>query len=729
MTREETQHLQRRDFLAWLCKIGGGAAALTLTPDLLPLRRVNTVLFGGMARAQEACSPDTCNTDHPNSTCQVRDVCDVDNSGACTADHCHTDESGDCENDQCGVDKSQICKNDSCISDASGQCENDNCRGDKSGACLNDRCARDISGACSGDSCPSDKSGACESDSCTSDKSAACWGDSCVNDKSGQCRTDHCRADSSGDCESDVCSTDKSGGCQNDRCEADKSGACMTDRCATDTSAMCGPDTCNTSDASGACANDTCNEDSSSSCANDTCDVDTRICEGDTTNIPSWDCFLDGFCPLDVPCFLDVLGSKNKTAAGAGRKTGAALKWLYKLVAILIFLPFLAFFDLTEAAVYHVAAGDTAGLIAAMEAANANPDADTINLAAGDYVLNAPYIENLDPDEDELFWIVGLPSVVSPITINGSETGVTTILRNKTADDFSIFHVAKIKVEVSENVWEARVGNLTLNRLVIQGGRSSLGGGVFNQEAILSVTRCTIRENAATDDEENSAGGGGIENFFGTVTIDQSTISGNTAGVPVYDVASGGGIENIGGELTVRNTTIYGNSVEAEDGLAAGGGISGSAKEIPNVTIAGNRAIAGGTEEPLALGGGLFFSQGLKNSIVALNTAGVGPDVFASASLGFNLIGNTTAASFFETLASDLINTTPGLGAFRDSGSPGTGHLPVLTGSPALDSGDPAACAPQDQRGFQRVNICERGAVEHLLILHLPVIFHRLPHD
>ncbi len=182
----------------------------------------------------------------------------------------------------------------------------------------------------------------------------------------------------------------------------------------------------------------------------------------------------------------------------------------------------------------------------------------------------------------------------------------------------------------------------------------------------------------------------------------------------MYEVAAGGGIENIGGELTVRNSTIYGNSVEAEDGLTAGGGISGGAKEILNVTIAANRAIAtAGTEEAFALGGGLFFTPGLKNSIVALNTAAVGPDIFAAVSQGYNLIGNAAANSIFTALATDLINTAPGLGSYTDSGALGSGHLPVTAGSPAVDSADSTTCAVLDQLGYHRLNVCERGAVEY----------------
>ncbi len=744
MNEEVTQGLRRREFLAWLCKIGGGATALTLGPGILPLRRVNTVLFGGTAHALEPCTEDVCatrdacETGDAGHTCQVKDVCNVDesgdcmndqcdldqsqacvsdacrsdSSGECQGDRCSSDSSGDCSSDQCGSDSSGACKNDSCTGDTSGDCQGDACRSDSSGGCLSDTCGRDASGACAGDSCPSDSSGECISDRCTGDSSGACVSDRCRSDSSGNCQSDRCRADSSGGCKGDVCEGDNSGECENDDCHADKSGGCLSDHCASDKSAACAADTCTVSDVSGECYNDTCNEDSSTQCVSDTCTIDTRKCESDTTCPLEVTCFMDGFCPLDGECLLDgecmvdecILDgvfSRRKPRAGGSSLNNAAIKWLYKLVALVLFLPFLTLPRGADAAVYNIPAGDVAGLIAAMEAANADPNADTINLAAGDYVLTAPYVED---QELEIYGIAGLPSVISPITINGSEAGTTTVLRSPTAEeDFCVFHVTKTDVEVSEGAWEEHAGDLTLNRLVIRGGQSTMGAGVFNERATLTVTYCTLRENVAIGD---SAGGGGIANFSGTLTVVNSTIRGNTASADWY-AAAGGGIENIRGEVTLRNSTLYGNTVESGD-LAAGGGMSGGAEEILNVTIAGNQA---------ALGGGLFFPDGLKNSIVVLNTADVGPDVFATTSQGYNIIKNATADSFFETGTSDLINTDPHLGAYTDSGSPGAGYLPVLSGSPAIDSADPAACTPQDQLGQNRVDACDRGAVEYVPVL------------
>ncbi len=131
------------------------------------------------------------------------------------------------------------------------------------------------------------------------------------------------------------------------------------------------------------------------------------------------------------------------------------------------------------------------------------------------------------------------------------------------------------------------------------------------------------------------------------------------------------------------------------------------------MTVTGNQAVSEGTDA-VSIGGGLFFPAGLKNSIVALNTADIAPDIYAcgEASEGHNIIGDVTESGL-ALQASDLIGN-PGLGAYTDSGAPGAGHLPALAGSQAIDSADPAACTPQDQLGQGRVNTCERGAVEFL---------------
>jgi hypothetical protein len=431
------------------------------------------------------------------------------------------------------------------------------------------------------------------------------------------------------------------------------------------------------------------------------------VCDSDTTRpldgvclVEEVPCLDDGSCFADLDCVVDDI------FAGRSSLGNAALRWLYRIAVLVLLLPVFGQPRLASAAVYAIDAGDVAGLIAAIEAANADPDPDTINLEAGDYILTAPC--PLGEAEGEA-GLAGLPAVSSPVAINGSTTGTTTIRRDPTADNFSIFHVTVTPVEVAADSWEDRQGDLTLQRLVIQGGKASFGAGIFNEGAMLTLVNCTVHENLAVDDDNFSCGGAGIGNLGGTLTVIDSTISDNTA---VSDeIAAGGGIEILGGAVSLRSTTLSGNLAQATE-TAVGGAMSGAADGYVNVTVSGNQAVSDGPDA-LSIGGGLFGASALKNSIVARNNAAIAPDVWAcgEASAGHNVFGDLTGA-FLTAQATDLV-ADPGLEVFTDSGAAGSGRLPVLAGSPAIDSGDPAACPPQDQLGQARVNICERGAVEY----------------
>ncbi|MDQ3117159.1 MAG: hypothetical protein M3Q86_11245 [Verrucomicrobiota bacterium] len=122
-----------------------------------------------------------------------------------------------------------------------------------------------------------------------------------------------------------------------------------------------------------------------------------------------------------------------------------------------------------------------------------------------------------------------------------------------------------------------------------------------------------------------------------------------------------------------------------------------------NSTIAGNSA--------QYRGGGIMISSGsleLRNTIVALNTAGAGggPDLYGSLlSHGFNLVGNASSATIMPAQFSDRIGTAaspidPLLGPLQNNG--GTLTRALLVGSPAIDQGE-ASGATTDQRGHPRL--------------------------
>ena len=113
----------------------------------------------------------------------------------------------------------------------------------------------------------------------------------------------------------------------------------------------------------------------------------------------------------------------------------------------------------------------------------------------------------------------------------------------------------------------------------------------------------------------------------------------------------------------------------------------------------------------------------MRNLILAGNTATLSsPDcsggAFASlVSAGNNLIGNTANCNF-PAASTDLVDVDPKLSLLMGpSGTPN--YYPLITGSPAIDAGNPAGCTDQDanllttdQRGVARDSTCDIGAYE-----------------
>ena len=206
------------------------------------------------------------------------------------------------------------------------------------------------------------------------------------------------------------------------------------------------------------------------------------------------------------------------------------------------------------AATFNIPDGDVAGLIAAINTANTNPDADTISLAPnGTYTLTA------------VNWTYyytgpsGLPAISSPMTINGNGA---TIQRSSAAGtpDFRILYVG--------------AGDLTLNEVTIRGGRSASGasgypgggGGIRIDNGNLLLVKSTVTDNWGNE-------GGGIFNFVGgTLTVINSTVSHNTG----YGGRTGGGILNFStgsyfSTTTIINSTIFENRADGPSGFQGRG--------------------------------------------------------------------------------------------------------------------------------------------------------------
>jgi hypothetical protein len=298
--------------------------------------------------------------------------------------------------------------------------------------------------------------------------------------------------------------------------------------------------------------------------------------------------------------------------------------------------------------------------------------------------------------------------------------------------------------------------NLTVNACVISGNFSPNGGAIYSSAGALAVNDCTISNNAASDgailvsggslaiarskivDNVGTKSGGGVIARGVPVRIVDSTISGN------FTDEYGGGIYLYQGSLTISGTTVSGNAADNNhDGFGSGGGIynlSGTLS-IVNSTISGNAAGEGGggifsntissvtiksstitgnvvANTVTSYGGGINSSNTavLKNTIIAGNVRGATTrdDVKGTFSASYSIIGDKRDAAVSDSGGSQIGTTVvpiaAKLGTLGNNGGSTLTHA-LLSGSTAIDAGDPAAVAGQgdvpmfDQRGssFGRV--------------------------
>jgi CSLREA domain-containing protein len=273
---------------------------------------------------------------------------------------------------------------------------------------------------------------------------------------------------------------------------------------------------------------------------------------------------------------------------------------------------------------------------------------------------------------------------------------------------------------------------LTVNN----GAVGSIGGGIYNWSEVgntlMTITNTTIRGNSANF-------GGGIFNQSdatgnAVVTLARSTVSGNTA------TGNGGGLYNFGVSTTTGLTTIDAlNSTISGNSAANGGGVTneinlgataaGTNVNLNFATVASNTAAANG--------GGLQQLSGainIKNTIVADNTASVGPDIFGTiTSQDYNHVENTTGGVFFASrggkgksepaffaLANDVTGTDPMLGPLANNGGATQTQLPALA-SPVLNTipsgvSDCGTTVTTSQNAVTRPQGvgCEKGGAERV---------------
>ena len=244
---------------------------------------------------------------------------------------------------------------------------------------------------------------------------------------------------------------------------------------------------------------------------------------------------------------------------------------------------------------------------------------------------------------------------------------------------------------------------VTISGVTISGG-FGLETGAIHNEGVLNLDACSVTNNIAT---EPGSLVGGIYNR-GTLNITASTVSYNSSSY------GAGGIYNDGGAMTIINSTVSNNTggtISSNSGgahvngsfdppVGPGGGIYSSGTVLLESTTMTQNA------NPNAGGDGIYDAGGeftLVNCIVAAN----GREDLAGgfASLGYNLVGNVSSASFPATTG-DQVGTAaspidPMLGPLQDNGGP-TSTNALLPGSPAIDQGGPIDGITTDQRSRTR---------------------------
>ncbi|MFK8114657.1 MAG: hypothetical protein AB8B91_20820, partial [Rubripirellula sp.] len=249
----------------------------------------------------------------------------------------------------------------------------------------------------------------------------------------------------------------------------------------------------------------------------------------------------------------------------------------------------------------------------AIQEAEANPGADTIQIADGNYVLDN-LLGSFDLGAAQDIAFVGNVTNPTAVVIDGDNQSRL----------FDIFIAGPTNVSFQ---------GLTLqNGLADDGsGGAGINGGAGGIS--LSLSNVIMSGNVAAENSfiQGQFSSGGAINTFGSLTIDDSMIMNNRS------TLHGGGIDyssDVGQSLTIRNSTISGNQagdpnrvVGTYTGIGYGGGVladDGDSAVFENVTITGNTAGDSGGGVYMQGTRATFTNTDFLNNVASGNASGGG---------------------------------------------------------------------------------------------------------
>lgn len=361
------------------------------------------------------------------------------------------------------------------------------------------------------------------------------------------------------------------------------------------------------------------------------------------------------------------------------------------------------------------AAGITVGcdaneLINAINTANANGEAESLELSA-----NCAYTLTTVNNTDSVLGTNGLPVITTDLTLNGNGA---TIERTDTAGT-PLFRLFQVNSGASLTLFDTTLskgsvlgdggavyssGTLNLIRTTVSDNEThcdfsehvfTSGGGIYNQ-GVLTVTASTLAGNRGAGSSCEPGGqsaGGGIANS-GTLVVQRSTFVNNT-----QHIASSG-------TMGVSNSTFALNPAAIQRGNAPAAPQLGTAISNSGTATLNNITLASTVPSSSILNNGFGATLTLQNSLIWAEGSSFGCS-------GTIVDGGGNVSWPRHENACVGRRGDPELGPLQDNGGP-TQTMALGLNSVAINAAVDADCLATDQRGISRPQgkHCDSGAFE-----------------